>query len=104
MIAPPTASLISLSFIEFNTQPGKDTVHVFQCVDVTCSQQQQLAELSGYYATPQTVTATTGFMKVVFTSDGSVNYEGFNASWTMVCILTIRVHFVCTRHDSFIIF
>jgi hypothetical protein len=88
MIAPAGAAHISITFTELSTQPGKDLVTVFQCLDISCSQQQQLAELSGLYATPQAVTSTTGYMKVVFTSDGSINYDGFKATWTSVSYLT----------------
>jgi hypothetical protein len=84
MIAPPAASIIILSFSEMSTQAGIDVIRVFQCTQISCTQQELLAELSGLYSTPQTVTATSGYMKVVFTSDGSANYDGFNASWTSV--------------------
>jgi hypothetical protein len=84
MLAPPAASVISITFTEFSTQPGKDLVRVFQCTDVGCSEQQLLAELSGTYLTTQNVTSASGYMKVVFTSDGSVNYDGFTASWITV--------------------
>jgi hypothetical protein len=84
VIAPPGALLITLSFTEVSTQAGKDIIRVFQCTDIPCSKPLQLAELSGWYSTTQSVTSTTGFMKVVFTSDASVNYDGFTASWTSV--------------------
>ena len=91
MIVARSSFVISITFTELSTQPGKDFVRVFQCTDLSCSQQQQLAELSGVYATPQAVTSTTGYMKVVFTSDGSINYDGFNATWTTVCKLMLMV-------------
>jgi hypothetical protein len=84
MLAPPAASVISITFTEFSTQPGKDLVRVFQCTDIGCSEQQLLAELSGTYSSAQAVTSTTGYMKVEFTSDGSVNYDGFIATWMIV--------------------
>jgi hypothetical protein len=71
----------------FNTQPRNDIVRVLQCTNVSCSEPQQLAELSGTYVDVQAVTSTTGFIKVVFTSDESVNYDGFNATWGSVCML-----------------
>ena len=85
MLAPFGAAQITLRFTMFSTQPGNDVVRVFQCMNVSCSQQQQLAELSGTYSTVQSVTSATGYMRVVFTSDGSVNFDGFNASWSLVC-------------------
>ena len=84
MIASTSEWLVTLSFTEFSTQPGKDVVRVFQCADVLCTLQQQLAELSGMYTATQTLTSTTGYMRVVFTSDSSVNFDGFNASWNSV--------------------
>ena len=86
MIVARNHLVITATFTELSTQPGKDFVRVFQCTDVSCLQQQQLAELSGLYAMQQAVTSTTGYMKVVFTADGSVNYDGFNATWKSVCL------------------
>jgi hypothetical protein len=84
MIAPYGTDSVTIRFTAFSTQPRKDIVGVFQCSDVYCSQSQQLAELSGTYPNIHTVTSLTGFMKVVFTSDGSITYDGFVASWSSV--------------------
>jgi hypothetical protein len=92
MIAASGSFFISISFTELSTQLNKDFVRVFQCSDVACSQQQLLAELSGVYTTPQDVTSSTGYMKVVFTSDSSVNYDGFTASWAMVKSFAINLN------------
>jgi hypothetical protein len=89
MIASPTnnGSLIVIQFDEFSTQPLNDVMRVFQCSDVLCTQQQQLAELSGRYPSVQSITSGTSYMKVVFTSDSVGEYDGFTASWSMVCAL-----------------
>ena len=84
MIAPAAASIITLSFTELSTQPGVDIIRVFQCTDIACSQPQQLAELSGSYSTPQAVTSTTGYVMLIFMSDESINFDGFNVSWESV--------------------
>ena len=84
MIAPPAASLIYISFTSIDTQLNTDVISVLQCKDILCSQPQQLVQLSGTYSTAQQVTATTGFVRVVFTSDSSINFNGFTASWTTV--------------------
>lgn len=76
--------MITLHFTEFSTQPGKDVVRVLQCKDIWCTEHQQLAELSGMYSSIQTVTSSTGYVKVLFTSDSSVNFDGFAATWSMV--------------------
>ena len=82
MIAPYDADSITITFTVFSTQLHNDIVGVFQCSDVYCSQKQQLAQLSGRYPNNHTVTSLTGYMKVVFTSDGSITYDGFVASWS----------------------
>jgi hypothetical protein len=85
VIAPASgASLITIMFTNFSTQPLNDVVRVFQCSDMQCSQQQQLAELSGTYTDVQSITSTTGYMKVVFTSDNNITQSGFTASWNSV--------------------
>jgi hypothetical protein len=84
MIASTNGSVITIQFTNFSTQPINDVVRVFQCSDVYCSQQQQLAELSGTYLSTQVMTSATGYMRVVFTSDGSINHAGFAASWSSV--------------------
>jgi hypothetical protein len=89
MIAASGDLLVTLVFTEFSTQPGKDLVRVFQCTDIGCSEQQLLAELSGTYTSAQALSSTTGYMKVVFTSDGSVNYDGFTATWMIVSWLSV---------------
>jgi hypothetical protein len=109
MIAPPGATRITLRFPEFSTQTRVDFVRVYQCTDVYCSQQQQLAELSGRYPVVQGLTSTPGFVKVVFTADGSVGFDGFTASWSTVysCVY-VCVHmyvymfhvYVCVYHQG----
>jgi hypothetical protein len=75
---------ITILFNEFSTQPDRDFVRVFQCIDKYCSQQQQIAQLSGTYPVVQSVTSSTGFLKVTLTTDSSSSYDGFTASWTSV--------------------
>jgi hypothetical protein len=84
MIAPPGAIRVTIRFTEFSTQLRNDVVRVLQCTDIYCSQQEQLAELSGTYPSVQAVTSATGFMKVAFTSDSSVIFDGFTAVWNTV--------------------
>jgi hypothetical protein len=96
MIAPQGSSFqgLSISFTQLHTQAGVDVIRVFQCSNLVCSQQQQLAQLSGFYSQPQAVTASTGFVKVSFTSDGTVNYDGFKAVWSTVCSAIFWGHFM----------
>jgi len=101
MIAPPGAARVTIRFTEFSTQLLNDVVRVLQCTDIYCSQQEQLAELSGTYPSVQAVTSATGFIKVVFTSDSIASFDGFNATWSMVskhflslCMYTYIMHFL----------
>ena len=91
VIAPVIISVITLRFTEFRTQPNKDYVRVYQCLELACSNQTLLAELAGSYSTTQSVTSTTGFMKVVFTSDNSGTSDGFTASWTSVSHIVLYI-------------
>jgi hypothetical protein len=83
MIVVPSSS-VTMNFYNVDTQAGKDFVRVWQCSDLACTQQLQLAEMSGLGVRDQIMTSTTGFMKVSFTSDASVNFEGFYGTWTSV--------------------
>jgi hypothetical protein len=73
-----------LRFTEFDTEPVNDVVRVFQCTNVYCVQQQLITQLSGTYPSDHIIISRTGFMKVVFTSDGSMNHDGFTAVWNLV--------------------
>ncbi len=82
MIAPYDADSVTIQFTAFSVQPLNDIVGVFQCSDLYCSQSEQLAELSGTHPNIHTITSLTGYMKVIFTSDGSITYDGFTALWS----------------------
>ncbi len=84
MIVPSPAAPVAVIFTALSTEEGWDFVRVWQCSDASCTDEQQLIELSGSYSVSQTVTATTGFMKITFTSDADVNGDGFTASWASV--------------------
>ena len=91
MIAPPGALEISLLFTMFSTEPLKDIVRVLECKDYSCSQRKHLAQLSGLYASRQVIVSATGFMSIVFTSDGSNNFDGFVANWTSVGTVMLEI-------------
>jgi hypothetical protein len=78
--------LVTFHFTNFSTQPQNDIVRVLECIDIWCLQHQQLAELSGAYFTTKVIASATGYMKVVFTSDGSINSNGFTGFWNSVSI------------------
>jgi len=76
---------VTLSFPSFDTEPGFDYVYVYQCESASCSSRTELASLSG--SSPVSVdtkfTSSTGFMEVVFQSDGTENKAGFQATWSI---------------------
>ena len=82
LIAPSDATHITITFTEFATEVNYDLVTVWQCSSITCANSQIIAVLSGTYATSQTFTSTTGFVRLDFISDGSNNDAGFTANWT----------------------
>ncbi len=85
MIAPPTASAISLTFTELSVEAGYDFVRVWQCNNIACTTGKQVAELSGSYSTPQIVRVATGLMIIALSSDNYGTGDGFKASWVSVC-------------------
>jgi ABC-type phosphate/phosphonate transport system ATPase subunit len=93
--------LLTMQFTNFSTQPQNDVLRVLECVDIYCSQYQQLAELSGTYLTTKVMASATGYMKVIFTSDGSITSDGFTASWNSVSLIMFlgfvhpKTTFVC---------
>ena len=89
MIAPTQAGVVTIIFTEFNTQDEFDTVTVIGCNGMDCSSAHLIAVLSGTYTTPQVVSTSTGFMKLAFTSDSSINGAGFFASWSTVCMFLV---------------
>jgi hypothetical protein len=103
IIAPWQASTITLTFTELSVEYSFDYVRVWQCTDIACSDKVQLAELSGIYpGSSQVVTSTTGFMKVVFTSDQNVNHDGFTASWTSVGSCFLFPNYIYTYIHTYI--
>ncbi len=82
IIAPTGGGTIVMSFV-VKTQKDADIVRVMQCASFDCTSTQQLALLSGTYSGPQAIQGS-GIIKVTFTSDASVQQDGFEASWNIV--------------------
>ena len=77
-----SAGSISLSFTSFNTESNYDYVTINRCQDSSCSSPDPVARLSGdSVSASSTYTSSTGYLQVVFTSDGSVTRSGFVATW-----------------------
>ena len=81
VIGVQTAKRVTLHFTNFDTESSFDFVTVFSCTDLSCSNAVQLRSFSGTNM-PADVTSSTGFMRIVWTSDYSVTYTGWTAEWT----------------------
>ncbi|REJ80905.1 MAG: PKD domain-containing protein [Bacteroidetes bacterium] len=80
LINPPCATTITLSFQQFRTEANFDFFRVY---DGTTTTAPQLLNASGG-TRPSPVTATSGAMLIVWTSDISITDSGFVATWTSV--------------------
>ncbi len=84
VIAPPNVTSIQLTFSEFATEKTYDTLTIYQCSSLACSNPIILGSFSGV-ALPRPVTAGTGIMKLVFVSDQIVVDQGFTAVYVGLC-------------------
>ena len=80
LISIPCAQSITLTFSQFSTESGFDYIRIYNGPNTTSP---LLLSTSGY-SIPSAVTATSGYMYITFTTDGSVTSSGFAASWTSV--------------------
>lgn len=78
LIAPTCAISITMSFVSLSCEPSFDTLYIY---DGQTTAAPQIAALSGLNTFPSPVTATSGYMLCRFKSDGSVTYDGWDASW-----------------------
>lgn len=78
LIAPPCATSVTLSLTQLNTEAGYDGVIVY---NGNTTSAPLLGAFSGT-TLPSAVTASSGQMLVVFTSDFSTTAQGFSASYT----------------------
>jgi hypothetical protein len=77
-----SASTIRLSFSSFSTESGYDYVTINRCSSSSCSTVEQVARISGSVSSSNEYTSSTGYLQVLFTSDGSVTGSGFEATWS----------------------
>ena len=81
---------IRMSFLEFKTERGYDFVTISQCSDAACSIHTQILKHSGRMSASSVYASTTGFLKVVLTSDYSRTDDGVIGNWSLsgtdVCI------------------
>jgi hypothetical protein len=75
---------LSLTFSTFQTERNFDFVTVKSCADANCSQTTTLMRYAGVEL-PSPVVSVTGIMLVEWSSDGSVVFPGWSASWRLAC-------------------
>lgn len=79
-IQPPNATSITLNFENFDTEADKDMMKVFDRAYPTTP----LAVISGTYTTPpESVTAPSDGMMIMFVSNKSVRGQGWKVSYTI---------------------
>lgn len=69
---------ITVTFNSFNTEGGFDYLRIY---DGTSASALQIGQLSGNPTTPVSFTSSTGSLTFVFTSDGSITYAGWSATF-----------------------
>jgi len=75
---------IRIAFPSFDTEAGYDFVSIYECGSASCLDGKVLKHLSGARVDASNVyTSMTGFLKVTFTSDGSVTGSGFTGTWSV---------------------
>jgi hypothetical protein len=78
VIAPTNGASVTLNFTAFDTESGNDEVKVY---DGTSTTGTLLGTFSGN-SIPGSVTANSGSMLVVFTSNATTQAVGFTSNWT----------------------
>jgi len=78
LINPGCAISITLSFNSFQVEDYYDYLYVYDGIDASGT---LLLNATGSYTIPSPVTATSGAMYIVFTSDYSYTMSGFEAHW-----------------------
>ena len=73
---------LKLTFTNFNTEGNCDFVQVYSCSSSNCQNTMLLGQYSGN-TLPAELRSSTGLMKIVWTSDYSVDYSGWRAEWTI---------------------
>jgi len=74
-ITPENGLPVTIYFRSFDTEPGKDVLRIFDL-----QSQDTLAEISGHYSEgslPDSVTAPSGKMYLIFTSNSSITAKGW---------------------------
>ena len=82
LVQPSCATSITLNFVSFESESNFDYLYVY---DGTTTADPLLVTANGpALPTPTTVTASSGAMLIVWRSDVSITYAGFEVNWTSV--------------------
>ena len=88
LIQPSCATSITLNITAFESESSFDYLYVY---DGTTTSGTLLVTANGQtLPSPSTVTATSGAMLVVWHSDVSVTYPGFECNWSSVIAPSLR--------------
>jgi hypothetical protein len=100
MIAPTRATNITVTFTSFSTEEGYDYVRLFACEDASCASAQMFGELTGEYDSEQSFSSGASVVLVEFTSDGSVQGDGFTAVWFRNSVsASLSAHEICNSRS-----
>jgi hypothetical protein len=96
---------IRLSFTSFLTSKDLDFVTISSCTSSSCGNKTVLARLSGgpissgqFTFSNARFTSSTGYLQVLFTSDGSGTQEGFIATWnTSLCTKPLHSAYISSE-------
>jgi hypothetical protein len=93
LITAEYGKAISLSFTSFNTEKDHDFVTIYRCSTSSCNSdsREEVARLSGINVNSTIYTSSTGYLQVVFMSDGSTHYPGFLAEWKVTSIIDFDI-------------
>lgn len=96
IIAPLNADSVTLDFTAFNTENGNDEVLVY---DGASPAGTLLGTFSGN-SLPSSVTADSGSMYIVFTSNPTIENTGFIANWTSTIIPSPTINSITPTSGS----
>uniref|UniRef100_A0A7S0NG18 CUB domain-containing protein n=1 Tax=Hanusia phi TaxID=3032 RepID=A0A7S0NG18_9CRYP len=83
LLAPLNAANISLRFNFFETEPGYDFVSFFSCSNSSCLDRTALKNFSGSW-TGHEWTVNAGVLEIVFDTDTTVRFPGFELAYRAV--------------------
>ncbi|EKX41119.1 hypothetical protein GUITHDRAFT_112852 [Guillardia theta CCMP2712] len=83
LLSPFNAANISIKFNFFETEPGYDFLCLFTCSDPSCLDRTALRNFSGYW-TGEELTVNAPVLELVFLTDSTVRFPGFELSYRAI--------------------